>query len=1308
MSDNISSSSLLEKLDQQHHLLNPSEAEDADDTREILQMVRDRFAEIIAEHGDVESSDELNALCRKLSEALPLLFKRTAHQRLGHKVNEQLQDTLEKAINKARRSVRRELEKITGWKTGREEQASEAVNSMRASLNELLGLDLAPRQKEKKGLSEAEKNAYRHLASLVNPALLRNLLAILHKDLFQELFEDEDDASLKNYLGTTEHLTEPLFSDLPPEIFINPKVSWFRKILFNSMRDKYLPIFNSPKDGLKKVRQSIAADIELVNAHQEQQLAGVEDEGSRKKIMQENAWRRRFLKAVLQYFEDIENLPHPSRLKNSLGGREPFPSRHQQIAMFETAMLGNFFNGGEMGAGKTGAAIATFEYLREQRDEKNRPLAKKAIVLCPAGIVKVWKERLCNSDNGYFRHDQTPKVAVINGTPDERSEQWKEAAKAEYVVIGIEMSKGSTDAISHEEWINKLGADFLIIDEVHNVRRASKKETTDTQRIYRISQNKSMRRRVLLSGTPVPNSRKDIAAQIRLLNATPDVRDASHPIDLFQDYLRNAPVSEEDALLLAELDAEAADETQEVGTIDFHRLDHIVHMINRKDISITQQFLLPYLYRPKTQDCLPVGTKLHPVVEDIYDLTPREQLTYDQVLDLKLPAMSKMQLLHRVCLHANAVKGAAHTGDAKYARLQHWIDSFLKQKNHSGKIVVASPHFVEGVTQGNDETMLLAKLKEHYERQGIKVFMLDGPTGGHKEYKTQTDEDGSALSRTKKILAEFRDCKEPAILLAQMDTIREGIDLSFASRGILLSPAWTRSEEEQFWRRMYRRGQEHDVRCVKLISRGTIEEGVNNRSLRKQEMGEKLLTGLQLTAEEMALFEQPDLESLNLNKQTPRQQLNILWGKMMQKGKNFVQGFVQAYGKEIANLYNHEWETSHNGNTARLVSGIILQLAERYPRGKVSVADIASGSFALARTLKGKERFDVWSSDINAAMLDEELGTALLGEDYSKKKAHVTPMDRLPYEDSSKDVAVLSMALHYAMHKGKPAKPGRERVRTITEMHRVLKKDGNAVLTFPREAFRQKGKLEEFCSAMKYFGFEMVDMYTGIAEAKAQDDQSDDFEVAIVTLRKVRDVIFDPNALWENLPKEVRDGLCFTFKGTSVGKKPKEGRKPSSPFPKEGSYHEAFTITADDAVKSDVSFAPSKEQRQAQKQLRESKRLLQESPRLIQVLLQHYRNVQEIPDNAWVQVPLDVIATSPQQIKDAYANALMAHFGSGIDDTVLKNLQEDDGQTSLRIIENGDGRHLAFCDRSGRTQPKGKTYPLPVRSSGRKREYAKT
>ncbi|HLC66245.1 MAG TPA: SNF2-related protein, partial [Candidatus Nanoarchaeia archaeon] len=557
MKESIPSSLLLEKLDQQHHLLKPVDARENIDFSKALQAVREQFSYTIQEHGDISTQEELATLCRKMSEALSGLFTHVIPKHLGHILDPMVQNALGQAINTARRRTRRDIEIEAGWKVFQDSQADIAVNALREFYK------LKPLQVEKPGLSEAEKNAYRHLATLVNPALLRNLLAILHKDLFQDIFGDEaDDISLKNYLGTTEHLTEPLFADLPPEIFIHPKVSWFRKILFNAMRDKLLPVFNSPKDGLKKVKMLIAADVETIKVVQNRQLTCEGDNVKKKKLMQENAWKRRFLAAVLKYFEDIENLPHPSRLKNSLGGREPFPSRHQQVAMFETAMLGNFFNGGEMGVGKTGAAIATFEYLREQRDEKNKPLAHKALILCPAGIVKVWKERLCNNDNGYFRHDQTPKVAIINGTPHERTYQWEAARNADYVVIGIEMSKESTDAISHEEWIHELGADFLVIDEVHNIRRASKKDTTDTQRIYRISQGKSVRYRVLLSGTPIPNNRKDIASQIRLLNACPDVRDASHPIDMFQEYLRRAPISKEDMQLLAEIDAENADEVQ--------------------------------------------------------------------------------------------------------------------------------------------------------------------------------------------------------------------------------------------------------------------------------------------------------------------------------------------------------------------------------------------------------------------------------------------------------------------------------------------------------------------------------------------------------------------------------------------------------------------------------------------------------------------------------------------------------------------------------------------------------------------------
>ncbi|MBP9773058.1 MAG: methyltransferase domain-containing protein [Candidatus Peribacteraceae bacterium] len=1300
MAEIITSAALLGKLDQQEHLLTPLNADENSDFRQALTIVRSKFAEVIAAYGDVSSQDELVGLCGELTRVLPNIWNQDIPQALGHSVGEGVKKGLGQTIKSVRSKVRKEIENQARWRAPAEDRAGQAVNALREALNAFHKFNLPPVETKKleRGLSDAEKNAYRHLATLVNPALLRNLLLILHGDVCEEILEnDDDEASLKNYLGITENQVAPSFADFPPEIMIHPRISWFRKILFNAMRDNYLPIFNSPKDGMKKVKQLILTEVQVVNTLQKNQLERVQDKQKRERIMQEHATKRRFLSALLQYFENIENLPHPSRLKNSLGGTEPFPSRHQEIAIAETAMLKRFFNGGEMGVGKTGATIATFEYLREQKDENGKPLATKAVIFCPAGIVKVWNERLCNSDSGYFRHDYTPSVAVINGNPQERRDQWEAAKSADYVVIGTEMSQESTDIISHEEWIKSLGADFMVIDEVHNLRRSSSKATTGTQRIFRISQADSIRYTVLLSGTPIPNNRKDIAAQIRLLNAQTDTRKTAQGIEAFQAFLQKAPVSAEDRKLLDKLDAENKDDPNAIGTIDFHQLNHIVHMINRRDVSLTQQFLLPFLYRPKTQECLPVGTVLHPLIEDVYNLTPKEQVTYDEALTKELAPIMKIQSLQRICLHSNAVEDAPHTGDAKFERLTHWINTFLAEKDHNRKIVVASPHFVEGVTQGHDDGILLRKLDKEYGPKGVRIFMLDGPTGGHKEYKTLTDADGSALSRTKKILAEFRDCNEPAILLSQMDVIREGIDLSFASRGILLAPAWTRSEEEQFWRRMYRRGQEHDVRCVKLITKGTIEEGIHNRAHRKQQIGEKLLSGLQLTSEEMALFDQTDIQNLTIHQETPKQHLNRLWASMMQRGKNFVQSYINAYGQEIADLYNYEWETSHNGNTARLVAGIINCLIEgSSPTCTTDIADIASGSFSIARTMKSDSRVRVHSSDINPAMISEHLGMSILGDAYTSNRSDVCAMDSLPYADGSKDIAVLSMALHYPMHREKPTKQGRERIRTIAETHRILKEEGKAIITLPRDIFHEQSKFQEFCIAMKYFGFEVVSPYSGIAQAKTDNQQQDGFEVAIVTLQKVKDILFDKNANWNDVPKEVKNGLNFILKKTSLTKKEK-GNKSKSPVEKEGAYHEAFTINDGNLVKSDILFTSTKEQQAAQERLRANKILFQQSPHLVQVLLRHYRSIDEIPDDTWVQVPLDVIAISPLEVRNVYCEALITHFGASLEEKVLAIINDGQFESSLKIMGTKKGRYIVFCNKEG--NPHGRKYFLQTQKA---------
>lgn len=1297
MPSSISSSELLEKLDSQHQVRRVFDGVGENKLAHAYDVLREQFANVIRSGDGLHNKQDLQELCDSLDEKQRMLLSgRAEKERTGIHLEKEALRKLRTKITEVRHTIRRQILEKMGWKKDEQDLTkADKLNPARRAMNvSLYGEDEDYFERSLAEIPESVRNAYRFMIEELDldPALLTHLFALTNSN---ELSENRESTatSILDWVGKCQIRSEPAIPNIPASIFIAPELGFFRKIFFNALRDKYFPLFNQA-GGLQTVERALLQEIDNISVREMEEIEELKGEKKKEK-QHEYAMKRRFIRALIQYFKELESMPHPSRLKNSLGGREPFPNRYQQAAIFETSLLGKYFNATEMGGGKTGYAIGFFEYMKEQRDEKGKPKAKRAIILCPSGIVKIWQERLSDLDGGYFRKGQAPKVAIMNGDPGKRREQWEAAKKADYVVMGIEMSRGGTECASHEDLLRELGADTLIVDEVHNAKNVNGKDSSDTERIYRISQSPSLKYRLLLSGTPIPNHRRDIAAQLRLLHADAEVEDQhiDSSIEVFEAFIENAPVSTADARIIARQDIPPA--RNGLGSINFHDVGHLTKMIEGCDTPITQHYLLPYLYRIRAKDCLPVEAKLLPIIEDRYDLTPEERMHYNNVLeDDSMGLMQKLHQLRRICLHPNAMQGARRTGASKRRRMEHWIDTFMREKGHSGKIVVTDPDYKRGVTKGDDS--LAENLFERYAKEGIPIFILDGDETGNQELK-EKDIDGTPMTKTKKIIARFRDHQGPAILLAQMDTVREGIDLSFVSRAIQLSPAWTRSEEDQFWRRFYRRGQLHDVKCVKLMAKNTIEEGKNVLSLQKYQLGERLLNGRKLTDEELTLLDSgssggaanPNLWWVML---PPKEQLKHLWGRLMHAGKNTFHKAMDRWGETFARLYNLDWETSYNGNMARVVAAILggLQESGELPRqrGKTNIADIASGAFALERTLLGRSSMQVWSTDINPHMISEEMGTTVLRENFSKRRAEKAAMDQLPYADCSKEVAVLSLGLHYAMHRDKPKREGKERIRTVCEANRILSRNGIAIVTFPPSVFRgrMKQKYEEMSLAFRHCGFEIIPEYSDRVRAlKKEKNEKSPFEAFVFTLRKTGKPVFHLESEWDELPEEVRKGFDLSKVKKVNGKPGKkvERRKRREIHVEEGVYHDSFVLGSGSKEEKSLSFKGNSLQEKLKKKVELKKILQEQCPPQVATLLGEYQTLDDIEPQRWMDVALDSLAKCPQEIKDQYAQALLTRGRRDITKGFLASLNANQKHVSVRLTNGGKPPSLVMESSDG-------------------------
>lgn len=144
----------------------------------------------------------------------------------------------------------------------------------------------------------------------------------------------------------------------------------------------------------------------------------------------------------------------------------------------------------EMGLGKTiqaiGAAILKKDIFGFD----------KTLVVCPASLKEQWKKEVEKFS------DQ--KVLVVQGTPDERLQQYKDSS---YFFFIINYETVLRDQVA----INKAGMDFLILDEA---QRAKNYETKTALSLKRIN----AKHKLVITGTPIENKLIDIFSIMGILD----------------------------------------------------------------------------------------------------------------------------------------------------------------------------------------------------------------------------------------------------------------------------------------------------------------------------------------------------------------------------------------------------------------------------------------------------------------------------------------------------------------------------------------------------------------------------------------------------------------------------------------------------------------------------------------------------------------------------------------------------------------------------------------------------------------------
>lgn len=235
----------------------------------------------------------------------------------------------------------------------------------------------------------------------------------------------------------------------------------------------------------------------------------------------------------------------------------------------------------------------------------------------------------------------------------------------------------------------------------------------------------------------------------------------------------------------------------------------------------------PYLMRRLKKDVLPeLPDKLDRTL--IVDMPHEQRAIYDACLSKaktkierlmetqgftsgRFEVLSIITELRQLCCHPSLKFDGYHGGSGKMDALLELLPSAIE---NGGRVLLFSQF-----------TAMLAILRKTFEGQGVSCLYLDGKT--------------PVVERLH--LTERFNGGEGSLFLISLKAGGAGLNLTGADIVVHYDPWWNPAVEDQATDRAHRIGQTRAVQVIRMITRGSIEEQVNELRERKRELYDKLI-----------------------------------------------------------------------------------------------------------------------------------------------------------------------------------------------------------------------------------------------------------------------------------------------------------------------------------------------------------------------------------------------------------------------------------------------------------------------------------
>jgi len=447
----------------------------------------------------------------------------------------------------------------------------------------------------------------------------------------------------------------------------------------------------------------------------------------------------------------------------------------------------------EMGLGKTLQTIALIWTLMKQNPiHTGSPVIKKALIVCPAGLVENWKRE-------FRKWLGNERIGLFSCSKDRKVTNFTMGKAYNVMIVGYEMLR-----IVQEELKQGDGIDIVIADEGHRLKTANNKAMLAIQSL-------NTERRIILSGTPLQNDLGEFYTAINFVN----------PGLLGQ---RSAFKRTFEAPIMRSRQPAASELELEKGEARWKEL-----------VSLTSQFMIR-----RTADVL--AKYLPPKTEHIVFCKPTKgqaeayrniltSPTFSAALGNTDMALQLINVLKKVCNSPSLLKSSKDNDDTPSALLQTLLPlippQILNSSASSAKLRLLDS-LVHRIHTTTDEKVVIVSnyttTLDMIERLLVSLsytyLRLDGST---------------PTAKRQPLVNKFNTCdkKTAFAFLLSAKSGGVGINLIGASRIVLFECDWNPATDLQAMARIHREGQVRPCKIYRFLIKGGLDEKIFQRQVSK-------------------------------------------------------------------------------------------------------------------------------------------------------------------------------------------------------------------------------------------------------------------------------------------------------------------------------------------------------------------------------------------------------------------------------------------------------------------------------------------